>query len=99
MTRRRRLLALALLVGVVAVSSALAGRGDTGFTVTSTLDGKTVLPVRSQWIATPSRTPALDHRPSEQDLSSGEQVAVSGSAHLSAGRGSRAQPSRRAGGW
>jgi hypothetical protein len=53
MTRRARLLALALLTGVVAVSSALAGRSDAGFTVTTTLDGKTVLPVRSQWIATP----------------------------------------------
>jgi hypothetical protein len=53
MTRQARFLALALLTGVVAVSSALAGRSDTGFTVTSTLDGKTVLPVRIQWIATP----------------------------------------------
>ena len=53
MTPRKRLLALVLLAGVVAVSSALAGRSDTGFTVTTTLDGKTVLPVRSQWIATP----------------------------------------------
>jgi hypothetical protein len=53
MTPRKRLLALVLLAGVVAVSSALAGRSDTGFTVTSTLDGKTVLPIRSQWIATP----------------------------------------------
>jgi hypothetical protein len=53
MTRRARFLALALLTGVVAVSSALAGRSDTSFTVTSTLDGKTVLPVRMQWIATP----------------------------------------------
>jgi hypothetical protein len=53
MTLRKRLLALVLLAGVVAVSSALASRGDTGFTVTSSLDGKTVLPVRSQWIATP----------------------------------------------
>jgi hypothetical protein len=53
MTPRKRLLALVLLVGVVAVSSALAGRSDTGFAVTSTIDGKTALPVRSQWIATP----------------------------------------------
>jgi hypothetical protein len=57
MTLRKRLLALALLAGVVAVSSALAGRSDTGFTVTSSLDGKTVLPVRSQWIATPQNAP------------------------------------------
>src|SRR5690348_10747997 len=53
MTPRKRLLALVLLAAVVAVSSALAGHSDTGFTVSSTLDGKTVLPVRSQWIATP----------------------------------------------
>jgi hypothetical protein len=53
MTPRKRLLALVLLGGVVAVSSALAGRSDAGFTVTSSLDGKTVLPVRIQWIATP----------------------------------------------
>lgn len=59
MTRRGRLLALALLIGVVAVSSALAGRSDTGFTVSSTLDGKTVLPIRSQWIATPNTTQSV----------------------------------------
>jgi hypothetical protein len=53
MTPRKRLLALVLLAGVVAVSSAIAGHSDTGFTVTSTLDGKTALPVRIQWIATP----------------------------------------------
>jgi len=53
MTPRKRLVALVLLGGVVAVSAALAGRSDIGFTVTSTLDGKTVLPVRIQWIATP----------------------------------------------
>jgi hypothetical protein len=53
MTARSRVLALALLTGVVAVSSALAGRNDSSFTVTSSLDGKTVLPVRSHWIAYP----------------------------------------------
>ena len=53
MTLRKRLLALVLLAGMVAVSSALAGRNDTSFTVTSSLDGKTVLPVRSHWIADP----------------------------------------------
>src|SRR5215471_21260744 len=53
MTPRKRLVALVLLGGVVAVSAALASRSDIGFTVTSTLDGKTVLPVRIQWIATP----------------------------------------------
>ena len=40
MTHRKRLPALVLLAGVVAVSSALAGHSDTGFTVTSSLDGK-----------------------------------------------------------
>jgi hypothetical protein len=58
MTHRKRLLALVLLASVVAVSSALAGRSDTGFTVTSTLDGKTVLPIRIQWLATPQIDPS-----------------------------------------
>ncbi len=51
---RRWLAILVSLAFVVAVSSALA-RSDTntGFTVTSSLDGKTVLPVRSHWIAYP----------------------------------------------
>src|SRR5262245_9889777 len=53
MTPRKRLLAFLLLAAVVAVSSALAARSETAFTVTSSLDGKTVLPVRSQWTATP----------------------------------------------
>jgi hypothetical protein len=61
MTRRARLLALALLAGIVAASSALAGRSDTGFTVTSSLDGKTVLPIRSHWIAAPNDTQSIDH--------------------------------------
>jgi hypothetical protein len=58
MSRRARLLALALLTSIVAASSALAGRSDTSFTVTSTLDGKAVLPIRSQWIATPQNAPS-----------------------------------------
>src|SRR6266702_2104734 len=58
MTARSRVLALALLTGVVAVSSALAGRNDASFTVTSSLDGKTVLPVRSHWIASPKIDPS-----------------------------------------
>ena len=58
MTPRKRLLALVLLAGVVAVSSALAGHNDTSFTVTSTLDCKTVLPVRSHWIAYPKIDPS-----------------------------------------
>jgi hypothetical protein len=40
---------------VVAVSSALAGRSDTSFTVTSSLDGKTVLPARSHSVVGPNQ--------------------------------------------
>jgi hypothetical protein len=58
MTPRVRILSLALLTGVVAVSPALAGHNDTTFTVTSSLDGKTVLPVRSHWIAYPKIDPS-----------------------------------------
>jgi hypothetical protein len=58
MTLRSRVLSLALLTGVVAVSSALAGRNDTSFTVTSSLDGKSVLPQRSHWIAYPKIDPS-----------------------------------------
>jgi len=58
MTTRARILSLALLAGVVAVSSALADRNDTSFTVTSSLDGKTVLPVRSHWLAYPQIDPS-----------------------------------------
>jgi hypothetical protein len=58
MTARSRVLSLALLIAVVAVSSALAGRNDSSFTVTSSLDGKTVLPVRSHWIAYPKIDPS-----------------------------------------
>ena len=61
MTIRARILSLALLAGVVAVSSALAGSSDTSFTVTSSLDGKTVLPLRSHWIANPNDTQSIDH--------------------------------------
>jgi hypothetical protein len=46
MNLRTRALALALLAGVVAVSSALAGGDPKRFTVSSTLDGKKVLPLR-----------------------------------------------------
>jgi hypothetical protein len=61
MTARARVLSLALLTGVIAISSALAGRSDTSFTVTSSLDGKTVLPLRSHWIAYPKDTQSIDH--------------------------------------
>jgi hypothetical protein len=50
---RKQVLPLVLLAGVVGVSSALA-RGDAKpFTVTSTLDGKAVLPLRIRWQAHP----------------------------------------------
>jgi hypothetical protein len=49
----KRVLAAALLACVVAVSSALAGGDTKRLTVTSTLDGKTVLPLRIAWIAQP----------------------------------------------
>ena len=62
MALRTRALALALLAGVVAVSSASAGSSTRqGLTVTSSLDGKTVLPLRSHWIANPNDTQSIDH--------------------------------------
>jgi hypothetical protein len=54
---RRRIAVLGFLAAVVGVSSALAGVSDTSFTVTSSLDGKSVLPVRSRWIAYPQIDP------------------------------------------
>jgi len=54
MNIRARVLAIALLAGVVAASSALAGsRTASTFTVTSTLDGKSAVRLRSPWIAQP----------------------------------------------
>lgn len=61
MSLRLHLLAVATLASVIAVSSALAGRSDTSFTVTSSLDDKTVLPLRSHWIASPNDTQSIDH--------------------------------------
>jgi hypothetical protein len=58
MTIRTRVLFLALPATLVAVSAALAARSDTGFTVTSSLDGKSVLPLRSHWIAYPKIDPS-----------------------------------------
>jgi hypothetical protein len=46
-----RILALVLLGGVIAVSSALGDNEAKRFTVTSSLDGKKVLPLRIHWIA------------------------------------------------
>jgi hypothetical protein len=54
MSGRHRFLAIAALAGVVAVSSALAGGGGKPFRVTSTLDGKKVLPHRIHWLGYPS---------------------------------------------
>jgi hypothetical protein len=53
MSLSARVFALALFTGAVAISSALAGGRSSGFTLTSSLDGKTVLPLRIHWIATP----------------------------------------------
>ena len=50
---RTQVLLLVLLATVVAVSSALARGDPKRFTVTSTLDGKTVLPLRIRWRARP----------------------------------------------
>ncbi len=50
MTLRARVLSLALLACVVAVSSALAGGDTKRITITSTLDGRRVLPLRLHWI-------------------------------------------------
>jgi hypothetical protein len=55
----RRWLAILAFLAFVAVSSALArSDANTGFTLTSSLDGKTVLPVRSHWIAYPKIDPS-----------------------------------------
>jgi hypothetical protein len=53
MTVLRWILAMATVAGVLTVSSALAGGNAGTFTVDSTLDGKTVLPLRMHWIARP----------------------------------------------
>jgi hypothetical protein len=51
---RSRLVTIIFFVSVIAVSSALAGRDAKSFTVTSSLDGKTVLPLRIRWVAQPN---------------------------------------------
>src|SRR5262249_15397274 len=61
MSLRLHVLALATVASVIAVSSALAGRSDTILTVTSSLDGKTVLPLRSHWIAFAKDAQSIDH--------------------------------------
>jgi hypothetical protein len=55
---RRWLAILVFLAFVAAVSSALARSDASTFTVTSSLDGKTVLPLRSHWIAYPQLDPS-----------------------------------------
>jgi hypothetical protein len=50
---RTQVLLFVLLAAVVGVSSALARGDPKRFTVTSTLDAKTVLPLRIHWIARP----------------------------------------------
>jgi len=52
MKDRARIVPLVLLAAVIAASAALAG-GGAPFKVTSSLDGKTVLPQRSRWIVHP----------------------------------------------
>jgi hypothetical protein len=50
----QRLALLAAVAGLLTASSALAATHGTAFTVHSTLDGRTVLPIRIHWIAKPS---------------------------------------------
>ena len=59
---RTQVFLLVLLSAVVAVSSALAGGDPKPFTVTSTLDGKTVLPLRIRWQAHPQHVPLAQIR-------------------------------------
>jgi len=54
MTLRARVLTVSLLAGVVAASSAVAGGDAKPFTVSSSLDGTRVLPLRLRWIAQPN---------------------------------------------
>jgi hypothetical protein len=54
----RWLAILVLLACVAAVCSALARSDSSTFAVTSSLDGKTVLPVRSHWVAYPQLDPS-----------------------------------------
>lgn len=53
MSLRLRAAAAAILACVIAVSSALAGGKSEPFKVSSTLDGRKVLPLRIHWIAGP----------------------------------------------
>jgi hypothetical protein len=53
MSPRLRLTAAAALAAVIAISSALAADGSKPIRMTSTLDGKKVLPLRMRWLAYP----------------------------------------------
>ena len=53
MTLGRRLGLVLVAAGILAVPAALAQGGAAGFTVRSSLDGKTVLPLRIHWVAHP----------------------------------------------
>jgi hypothetical protein len=55
---RRWLAILVFLAFAASVSSALAGSDAGSFAVTSSLDGKAVLPLRSHWIAYPQLDPS-----------------------------------------
>jgi hypothetical protein len=52
-----RALVLIALAAVAAVPSALGAGGDSSFTVSSSLDGKSVLPLRSHWLGYTSLPP------------------------------------------
>jgi hypothetical protein len=54
----RQIAPLALLIGVVAATSALAANRAQPLAVTSSIDGKTVLPQRVRWLAYPNVAPA-----------------------------------------
>ncbi len=97
MTARPRVLLLALLIAVVAVSSALAGRNDTSFTVTSSLDGKTVLPLRSHWIAYPKIDPSRGQVAEVDYLIDGYHSWTAHNAPWGAGPATRSGSPRTAG--
>jgi hypothetical protein len=59
---RTQVLLLVLLAAVVGVSSALARGDPKPFTVTSTLDGRAVLPLRIRWKALPQHVPLAQIR-------------------------------------
>jgi hypothetical protein len=58
MNQMLRLSGVAALAGLLAASAAVAANHANTFSVRSTLDGKTVLPIRIHWIAQPSIPPS-----------------------------------------